>query len=798
MRGRIFSIGIWIAVMALAALVAAHARYTADLSAFLPRAPTHAQQFLIEQLRDGLAARLILVDIEGADAPTRTSLSRGVAARLRADPAFRSVMNGEVSGHERDREFLFRHRYLLSERVTPERFTVTGLRGAIEESIELLSSPIGLLAKDLFTRDPTGEALQLLGQLLQPASEPHSADGVWVSRDGRRALLVAETRAAGSDSDGQERAITAIRRAFTAAQPDTVTGAGSAVMHMTGPGVFAVEARGTIEHEAVRLSILSCAMITAFLLFVYRSLPLLLLGLLPVVSGALAGVAAVALGFGVVHGVTLGFGVTLIGESVDYSVYLFIQARPALAGAANRSGWTKTLWPTIRLGMLTSICGFASLLPSAFPGLAQLGLYSIAGLLTAGLATRFVLPQLLPRRLAAGTSVPLGRALARGLASLRVARCVLWLVPALAAIALYARGDRLWNHELAVLSPVPITEQTRDGELRADLGAPDVRTLIVLTGREEQAVLQAAEAVRAPLDALIARGALAGYQTPSRYLPSERMQEARRASLPQRQELTTRLRSAVASLPVRAERLQPFVDDVEAARTAPLVRRSDLEATSLDAALDALLVRRDERSYALLPLLAPRSGPGAYTIDVTTVARALRGVATPGVEVSALDLKHEADALYAGYLSEALRLSLIGFGAIVVLLLASLRSASRVTHVIAPLVLAVLAVMAGFALAGHALTILHLIGLLLVIAIGSNYALFFDRASPGADPDAAARMLASLLIANLTTVIAFGVLALSSVPVLSALGSTVAPGTLLALVFAGVLGNGPLPVARSN
>ena len=49
------------------------------------------------------------------------------------------------------------------------------------------------------------------------------------------------------------------------------------------------------------------------------------LGLLPVASGALAGIAAVSLGFGSIHGITLGFGATLIGEGVDYAVYLFTQ-----------------------------------------------------------------------------------------------------------------------------------------------------------------------------------------------------------------------------------------------------------------------------------------------------------------------------------------------------------------------------------------------------------------------------------------------------------------------------------------
>ena len=154
--------------------------------------------------------------------------------------------------------------------------------------------------------------------------------------------------------------------------------------------MFAVAARVLIKHEVMRLSTLSATLITVLLLFVYRSLPALLLGLVPVASGALAGIAAVALGFGAVHGITLGFGVTLIGEAVDYSIYLFVQRGP---------DWRRTVWPTIRLGVLTSIVGFAALLPSDFQGLAQLGLYSIAGLTAAALVTRFVLPHWLPARL---------------------------------------------------------------------------------------------------------------------------------------------------------------------------------------------------------------------------------------------------------------------------------------------------------------------------------------------------------------------------------------------------------------
>ena len=96
-------------------------------------------------------------------------------------------------------------------------------------------------------------------------------------------------------------------------------------------------------------------------------------------------------------------------------------------------------------------------------------------------------------------------------------------------------------------------------------------------------------------------------------------------------------------------------------------------------------------------------------------------------------------------------------------------------------------VTAALLLNGTTLTILHLVGLLLVVAIGTNYALFFDRGSQDADQNDRQQTQVSLMVANLTTVGSFGLLGLSDVPVLAAIGSTVAPGTFLALVFAAIL-----------
>jgi len=412
-RRRLAILAVWLCCLALAAAIVARAHYITDLSAFLPAKPTPTQQLLVDQLRDGPASRLILIALEQGDAAARAQISAAMGSRLRRDPQFSSVNNGEPVTAQRDREFLFQHRYLLSDTVTAERFAPPGLHAAIADTIDDLTSPAGLLLKALLPNDPTGEMLHILDQL-QRTPAPASREGVWVSPDGGRALMVAQTSAGGSDTDAQGSAIEAIRAAFAAAARASSARAAQAVqLKLSGPGVFAVDARAKIERAAVRLSIASSLLVVTLLFAVYRSVPALALGLAPVASGAVIGIATVALGFGAVHGITLGFGITLIGESVDYSIYFFVQSRRAPQNGSAGATWQRSWWPTIRLGMLTSVCGFASLLPSDFPGLAQLGLYSISGLVAAALVTRYVLPALLPSGFAIHDVTPLGTRIVR-------------------------------------------------------------------------------------------------------------------------------------------------------------------------------------------------------------------------------------------------------------------------------------------------------------------------------------------------------------------------------------------------
>lgn len=772
---------LWLLLLAAAVWQITRTQFVADLSAFLPANPDPQQQVLIEQLQSGVPARTLLIGIDGGDAVQRADASRRLAAALRASGLFEQVQNGETQAWADVGTWLFEHRYLLSPAVDEQRFTAAGLRDGIEETLSLLGTPVGNAIKPLFDRDPTGET-QRIAESLIPAGSPRSEHGVWVSRQGQRALLIAGNKAPGADLDAQAVAINRVRSEFAALKAEGLT------LKMSGAPVFGVDSRAKIEAETHWLALIGTVGVTVILLAVFASLRALLVAMLPVATGVLAGVSIVALTFGSVHGITLGFGTTLIGEAVDYAIYYLIQAR-----AGGWRAWLRSGWPTVRLGLLTSVCGFAALLFSGFPGLAQLGVFSVAGLVGATLATRFVLPVLMPQ----GASSDRGQAVRAQMATLTGAmvttmprlRWPLLGLGVAAAVLLWQRAD-LWQAELSALSPISQEALDLDKSLRADISAGDARTLVVVQAADVQTTLQRAEQAATRLEPLVDKAVIGGWDSVTRWLPSLELQARRRAALPEAPALQTALAEATRGGPLKAERLAPFVDEVQRAKTLAPITPATLQSGSLKPLVDALLLQRPDGSAAALLMLQPAPGKDGR-IDVQAVQQALQGL--PGAQT--LDIGAELTRLYARYLREAQLQALLGALGVVLLMAAWLRSWRRLLAVCQPLLLAVLITMGGLAALNVQLGILHLVGLLLVVAVGSNYALFFDmlRQHPGA-PDS--DTLASLLLANAIIVLSFGLIAFSAIPALSAIGRVVAPGALLALLLSAAFAPASSPNGR--
>ena len=197
------TLGIWLAFVSACVFVISRSTFNADMSAFLPRTPTPSQKIMMDQLRNGVVSRLILVGVDGAQIPVLAQISKNMAAQLRGNDELVTVNNGERVGLEKDFELLWRNRYLMSDAVTPQRFTASGLHDSLSNYLDLLGTPMSTMAQRVLPNDPSGELIHLLEQL-EGQTHPAMQDDVWFSRDGTRAMLLVQIKGSGSDIDCTE------------------------------------------------------------------------------------------------------------------------------------------------------------------------------------------------------------------------------------------------------------------------------------------------------------------------------------------------------------------------------------------------------------------------------------------------------------------------------------------------------------------------------------------------------------------------------------------------------------------
>ncbi|MBN8885286.1 MAG: xanthomonadin transporter [Rudaea sp.] len=756
---RIFLVTGWLVGLALLAFVLArNLVVTSDLRAFMPPPRNADQKLLLEQIGEGPASRLLLLEVapEQATFEQTAELSRGLVQALHGDAHFTRVMNGEGNLAELD-PALLPYRYLLSPTLDTHRFDADFLRDELQQRIEDLASPAAGMLKPWLARDPTLETLKL-AQRWTPAKAPVLRDGVWAAPDGG-ALLLVETAAPAFDPAAQGEVVETLRAKFRA-----LPGSENANLEISGPGYFSVLVNANTRREAEWLSGIGTAAFALLLLVAYRHPGALLSAALPIASGALAGIAATTWVFGPVHGITLAFGFTLLGVAQEYPLRLLSHRRAGVGARESLLG----VWPLLRLAIASACIAYLAFFASGVSGLQQLAMFTIAGLIVAGFATRSLLPAVLPVRFRDVAESPWLERLRVRLDAVPRLRLVSsgalpWALLALACVALVLAPKPFWQNDLAALTPVPAKLLQREGELRSALGAPDVRYLLVLEANDADGVLALSERISPQVEKWIAGKLVDDVELPSRYLPSVATQAARQAELPDRATLQATLDAAAADTEFQAELFAPFVDDVEKARGLPPLTPKAFAATPLGARLDAMLAARGGRALGL--------GTLSGVHDPVALADA---VAQLGNGVRLIDLKAASESLVADYRARIGIALLVALVLLAVTVAVAFRDLVRAWHVIAPMSLATLLVLAVLRAGGVSLSLFHLVALTLAAGLGLHYALFFERRVD--DAAEARRTLHATLICVISAVLVFGLLATSQVPVLRAIGLTVALG----------------------
>ncbi len=751
--------------------VARHITFVTDITNFLPDGSGSELARLSRELAHSELARTMALTVGGDDPARAAAGAKQLAEVLRGHPEvawLRASADEQLQRRTYELYFPRRHYFLSDapERELPARLSDEGLRAQAERARETLLLPVSPLLKRILPEDPLGAFPALLARLA--GNEPPLAirDGVFSTRDGRWAVILLATRHSAFDTVAQEPLLVAIRSAFEAARARFGE---DLVLELSGANRFALQAEGSIRRDAYRIGAFSLVGVGLVFLLFFRSFRTLVLALAPALVGIVAGMAACIAVFGRLDGMTIAFGASLIGSTIDYPVHVLNLWSLAPPGT---SAWkiARELRGSLVLAALTTVAGFIGLALTEFQGFRELGVFAALGIGASLLATLYLLPDLLPP----GRSVPplserLALRLGASVIGMRPRRRWLVALPLgallLAAVAL---PRLVWVDDLASLGdpdPALLAEEQR---VRERLSSFDGGRLVVALGARPEQAMAANEVVHQRLSAEIAAGRLAGIRSLHDVLWSEELQRRNLAALRASERLPERLDAAFQAAGFRAGAFAPFAASlVEPPEPLTL---EELRASPLG-----------ELASTLVLDLGGRTGVVTYLRGVHDVEAVKRSLADLP-DVHWFEQRVFLNEIFRSFRNETVQQTAYGSLLVLPLLVLRYRGLRRALAAFLPSVLSALVVLSTFSALGHPVNLLHAVALLVVMGMGVDFGIYLVDSFESQRELGAT--LISILLCCLATLLTFGTLALSSHPALRAIGLTSGLGIALSFLFA--------------
>lgn len=726
----------------------------ANLLQLLPSgAPSELEQLAEKRVQEPLNRDLMLL-IHHPDEESALSLAAEVSDRLRATGLFAEVRRSVQTDLPALRQQLLDQRLVLLDRASREALIASPAE-FIAQRLERLYSPFEGTSLIPVEQDWFGLADLTQRQVPQPGHIHPRLDGLLVAEHKGQHWAVIHAQTHGDAFDDQlplqvDNEVTAARQLVEAQQGELLAAGG--MLH-------AAHAQRQAREEASLIGSVSLVATLALLHLLFRT-PRVLLVALPVVVGALSGAAACIALFGSIHVLTLVLGASLVGVSIDFPLHYLSKSWTLQPWQAYRA--LRLTLPGLALALATNVIGYLAMAFTPFPALGQVAVFSAAGLLGAFACATCLLPALLDAPLEPWAA-PLGWA-KRGL---EVRQALLRRVPApwlLVAFVVFC---------IAGISQVSFTDDLRQWTSRAPVLQQQAQQIGRITGFEPTSqyflthadnpdeLLARQEALSARLDELVADQQLHGYLALSQLIAPAASQEILHLALPRLLEASQPLLDlGVSTAMLQAELAELLAEPV----------------VSLDQVLAGPLAEPWRPLW--LGALPDGSVAGLITLQGLRDSAALRGLAEGIGETQLIDRPAELNRLFAETQRHAALLKLLSAALIFALLCLPFGWRGALRCLTVPL-LAAMGSLACLGWLGQPLTLFGLFGLLLVTAIGVDYAILMRERIGGT-----AVSLVGTLLAAVTTWLSFGLLALSSTPAVSNFGLAVGLGLMFAFLLA--------------
>lgn len=531
-------------------------------------------------------------------------------------------------------------------------------------------------------------------------------------------------------------------------------------IYKSGIFLFAEQAARTARSDIKLISTVSTFAVIFLILLAFRSLRPMLLALVSIVIGISFAFAASHVLYGKVHILTLVFGVGLIGIVIDYALH-YSYHQTWVKKSDNRwltSNPQSILLSAMALSLGSSLVGYGALGLSPLPALGRVAVFSCLGL-AASWVSVIALGPTLGRGNPDHHSKVLEKAtdLIAGLTR-RIASAG-WLLIALFAVCVYAllvTGVTSNDNPRALFEPDPaLVEQERAVAARSRQLQPG--QYFIVRGASVDALYASIELLQqaAPPGRLLSINNL---------LPSPRRQRddyQRQARLYEAGGVVDGLLKDIGAGPEIGKQLAM---EYAARRGQVVDPRRFAEAAGKQ--LPPLVLEQDGKLFAFVLI---------RDLDGLEPAFA---VAEASADIQFIDTAGMTSRALGNQRRSALRLLLLGFALVGGLLLWRYRRLAALGMLMVP-ASSMLIVLVTFSLLGIGLTLFHTMALFLVLGLGMDYVIFSAELREHQSITTQAVFLSAL-----TSLLSFGLLAWSSMPVVQAFGITMLIGNLSNLLGA--------------
>ena len=506
--------------------------------------------------------------------------------------------------------------------------------------------------------------------------------------------------------------------------------------------------------------------IISLLLIVFRRGSILLTMMLPVSLAIVTAGAVTLLVFGRIHLITLAFGAGLIGVSIDYSLHYLCERRTLREGDPARDA-LRHVFPGLCLGLFSSVAAYGVLGFPPFPGLKQMAVFSVAGLIAAWVSVVLIFP-LLPDRLmrqsghitgfspfrsGSAPAIVFSHRIKAGLALAIVLFC--------GSILMEAR----FQDDVRLLQTSPAELLQQEQEVQTLLGGFSSSQYLLIRCQEIEQCLQSEEEIIPELSRMKEKEFISGFQAISQQLPSFQRQKE---NLMLVDELySAELKHFFGQLNLPEIRYQEALSPLLSEQILTLDAWLKLESS---AALRPLLLEQEQGVITLIRLQGHISEATKVALDQLT---------EKSEQIQFVDRINGISVLLSRYRDKVVSWLLMAYSIIFLVLI--IRYRMTVWRIISPPLLASLISLSLVSLFSPGISLFHIMALILVLGIGLDMGIFLQE-TRGSESTWLAISLSCL-----TSLMAFGLLSLSQTPVLHHFGVIVLTGLvfnwLLAVFF---------------